>query len=608
MESVETTTQHPAEQRPLSESPQGALVNASASALLDSIGTEEGYNQMVAERGLQAVEAEISAVMTQISTSIATTPDSTSQLLRPLVQLVSLRHVPCITQKAIDAGILPMLVERLGDDHLPDHQQQAASALDNIASGNTNGPPTPSVGPEMQAVIDAGAVPPLVELVSSLDDGVCVAAMKTLVNLARPTLLGQERGDMLQLGVLARLQTTMRERTAFEVLKGGADLLYYLCFWNPDPPAFDKIGPFVPVLANIICTHTPDQEGCLLYGAMSALAAISDGRDDDEHRDAVVATGVCERLVELAAGEWVMCGMLENALTVLDNIAQGTDAHRDVLAECGVIPRLSQLLQPPATNEIMQPQMPASMSDMSEEDAGCERAIRLARAHDKACRVLTIMISEGTAGHVEAVVNSGAVPHLLDIMTADNMYADSGLTIDINFIVSGGLRHLKQAAAEAMALLANNASQQQVEGLVGYGCVQRLCGLLDSTDDPNVLVVLSNILDHGRDRQVAESLPNNPFSQLIREADVSMLVALQTHDDQDVAFEAMNILLDYFPGRVDTARYEAARAARQQGQQGEDDDSDGMADLDTDVDDDDSEGEGEGPVEGNGGADGRAEG
>ncbi|CEM38218.1 unnamed protein product [Vitrella brassicaformis CCMP3155] len=587
MDLVDTTTQHPAEQRPLSESPQGASANASA--LLDSIRTKDGYDQAVAERGLQAVEAEISAVMTQISTSIATASDSTSQLLQPLVQLVSLRHVPCISQKAIDADILPLLVEQLGDDHPPDHQQQAASALDDIAS-----PPTLGVGPEVQAVINAGVVPPLVQLVSSPDDGVCVAAMKALANLANPMLLGEQRGHMLQLGVLARLQTTMRERTAFEVLRCGVDLLRGLFLLNYDPPAFHEIGPFVPVLANIIRTHTPNQDDHLLHGAMWALAAISDGRDEDEHREAVVATGVCEQLVGLLAEKW---GLIpENALTVLANIAQGTDAHRDMLVGYGVNQRLSQLLQPPATNEIMQEQRhPRAASG-----ASARRCLSCPPDHR--------LFGEGTSGYVQTVIDNGVMPHLLDIITADNMYAESGLTMNIEYIVCGGLPRIKQAATQAIANLANKASQQQGQCLVEYGCVQRLCGLLDTTDDPNVLVVLSNILAHGRDKQVAEGLPHNPFSQLIREADVSRLVALQTHDKEDVAFEAMRILYYNFPDRGDTDRYEAARAARQQGQQGENDDSDGVADLDTDVDDDDSEEEGEGGVEGNGGADGRAEG
>ena len=346
MESGGTTAQPSVsaagEQQPLSPCAESALTNASA--LLDSIGMKEGYDQMVAERGLEAVEAEVSAVMTQISNSLASAPDSTWQLLQPFVNLVSLDYVPCASQKAIDTpGLLPALVQQLRDNSRPSIQQPAVSALTHIASDYYYGPSRPRFGLKYRrAVVDAGAIPPLVQLVSSPDDGVCAAAIETLVYLDRPLLgsvqgtISREGGFMMRrLGILKRLRKTMHERTNTRVLSAAKVLLRELCR-SFHAPAFIAVGQFVPILANIIRTRTPDADDGLLHGAVSALAAICEPamkREDSECRDAVVATGVCERLAELTAGEWTgqagewtglnPAGIPESALIVLTEIALG---------------------------------------------------------------------------------------------------------------------------------------------------------------------------------------------------------------------------------------------------------------------------------------------
>ncbi|CEL92483.1 unnamed protein product, partial [Vitrella brassicaformis CCMP3155] len=66
-------------------------------------------------------------------------------------------------QEAIDAGVIQPLVGLLSDSSMPKLQCEATWALTNIAGGTSE---------QTQAVVDAGGIPPLIQLLSSPDDDV----------------------------------------------------------------------------------------------------------------------------------------------------------------------------------------------------------------------------------------------------------------------------------------------------------------------------------------------------------------------------------------------------------------------------------------------------
>jgi hypothetical protein len=93
--------------------------------------------------------------------------------IRSARKLLSIDRNPPIDD-LINLNFLPMLVQCLTYDQYPDLQFEAAWALTNIASGNSQ---------QTQAVADANALPYLLRLLHSTHSNVCEQAVWALGNL-----------------------------------------------------------------------------------------------------------------------------------------------------------------------------------------------------------------------------------------------------------------------------------------------------------------------------------------------------------------------------------------------------------------------------------------
>lgn len=93
--------------------------------------------------------------------------------IRAARKLLSIDRNPPIDE-LIHVNFLPILVQCLSVDQHPDLQFEAAWALTNIASGNSQ---------QTQAVADANALPSLLRLLNSVHPNVCEQAVWALGNL-----------------------------------------------------------------------------------------------------------------------------------------------------------------------------------------------------------------------------------------------------------------------------------------------------------------------------------------------------------------------------------------------------------------------------------------
>ncbi|CEM14193.1 unnamed protein product [Vitrella brassicaformis CCMP3155] len=239
-------------------SPQAVLTKARD--LCKSIGTKEAYGQAVQQRGLEAVEAEIIAAIADICHLIASANESQvrAQAVGWFGPLLSLpRHRDgTIEQKAIDAGVLPALVEQLSGCEKV--QNVAALALGRLAIHHAG------------SVVDAGAVPPLVQLVSSHDDNVREAAIGVLCIIT--TESSTHRDAVLADGVLQPLLKAMREGSVIRVPHLSGRLLWNLLSGSkksPLPVPLAELAPFLPVLVGLITA--PEQDDRVLKWAHGAL-------------------------------------------------------------------------------------------------------------------------------------------------------------------------------------------------------------------------------------------------------------------------------------------------------------------------------------------------
>ncbi|CEM11100.1 unnamed protein product [Vitrella brassicaformis CCMP3155] len=176
---------------------------------------------------------------------------------------------------------------------------------------------------------------------------------------------------------------------------------------------------------------------------------------------------------------------------------QGTDADRDVLVECGAVASVKTLLQ------------------------SAEPPMRLT-----GCLTMAF-VTGGSPAHLQAVIDAGLVPLLVDAAREE----PSGTAARTTGIVARG-------------------SQRQIEHVIECGGIQPLRGLLNG----DTLRMLSGCPK----KQANEGLPENPYCRLVEQAGgVEKLVELQAHNDGNIAVQAMAILIDYFPARVDAQRLEA---------------------------------------------------
>merc|ERR1719187_757010 len=209
----------------------------------------------------------------------------------------------------INLGILPRLVEFLAHADAPALQFEAAWALTNIASGNSD---------QTKAVVNSGAVPHFVKLLRSPDQNVCEQAVWALGNIAGDGT--QLRDFVINNGVIAPLLGLIKPDTPAPFLRNVTWTISNLCRnKNPSPP-FEVVKQCLPALSKLV-NHT-DQE--------------------------VVDAGVVPSLVRLLdSGE---LSVVTPSLRTLGNIVTGNDTQTDSVLAAMAVPVFAKLLQHPKMN------------------------------------------------------------------------------------------------------------------------------------------------------------------------------------------------------------------------------------------------------------------
>ncbi|CEM14167.1 unnamed protein product [Vitrella brassicaformis CCMP3155] len=307
-------------------SPQAVL--AKAGKLFDAIGTQEAYDKTVQQRGSEAVEAEITAVMTDLCHLMASASDpqlKRTDVIRQLLQLLCVEHMDgTMDRKAVNADAVPVLVEQL---RCSETQGPAAWAISVLAMRNGD------------LVVDAGAIQPLVQLVSSSDDYVRLGAIGALDKVAAESV--SRRDAVLAAGVLQPLLKAMRESTSdADVLYLGAELLINLWSVRPLPVPLAECAPFLPVLVGLI--SKPEQDDSVLRSARGALGHFGmlsiEAHGTDADRDALVECGATASIKALLeSAEPQMKGV---ACLLVMFLAGGTTSHRQAVIDGGLVPLL----------------------------------------------------------------------------------------------------------------------------------------------------------------------------------------------------------------------------------------------------------------------------
>ena len=407
-------------------------------------------------------------------------PDEQARACKEYRKLLSIERTPPIAE-VVKQGVVPQMVTFLDRDSHPDLQFEAAWCLTNVASGTTT---------HTQAVIQAGAVPKFIRLLSSPNENVREQAVWALGNIAGDS--SETRDLVLELNAMEPLLNLLTTNSKLSLLRNATWTLSNFCRGKPQPN-WDIVQKSIPSLAHLINFDDDD----VVTDVCWALSYLSDGQNI--RIQTVVESGVVKRLVQLLVSESYK--VQTPSLRAIGNIVTGNDNLTQYVINCSALPCLRNLLK------------------------HTRKSIR-----KEACWTIS-NITAGNKDQIQSVIDAGIIPVLTDILANEKF-------------------EVRKEACWAVSNATAAGQPEQIKYLIANGVIEPLVNMLTSQDTRIITVCLEgirNILKCGERMRASTNGEYNEYARAIESVGgLDKIEALQQHTNQSVYERSVSILEKYF--------------------------------------------------------------
>jgi HEAT repeat protein len=320
----------------------------------------------------------------------------------------------------VNTGIVPKIVQMLAWDDKPNIQFEAAWVLTNIASGQSS---------ETLVVYNAGALPHLLRLLQSENTEVREQAVWALGNIVGDGSMLRDKvlaagGLELVMGILQRADSSIG------VIRNATWTLSNFCRGKDPRPNFAHVSTCFGMLLQLVkCNDSPTQ-----VDAAWAVAYISD--NNIENLQVILDTGVHHSLAEILSVTQNP-DLILPVLRALGNITTGSNEQTQEIIGLNVVPLFAHIMVSHPDNIRKEAawvisNIAAGTPAQIQYLLNCDIVKTLIRAADDGdARVrkevswaLVNMVYRGTVEQCTAVVDHGALPALINLLSNERHILD----------------------------------------------------------------------------------------------------------------------------------------------------------------------------------------